>query len=266
MSIYLMVAIAALLVAICALLASALSQAALDLVTFYNRHHHRANRQSRRDAGVLLNHELYRAQRVPTISTEVLSTSSSQQSQSASVFNPVILNHELYRAGAVAKPLAISETAVSVTTQSVNTPKVDPAMWNSQTKAACETTLRNLSGKASNPAGVAVCYNLPGLDNSTGAFQVDLRLYRAAAPAQGWETVFDQTISVALYYPDATVASQETNKRRRDDPAAIWNRTESVEVFELDRRTNDAGPPQILQAFHLLGQINGDMMGEMTNR
>lgn len=257
----------ALLIATCALLASALSlAAALDLVTFYTHHHHRANRQSRRDASVLLNHELYRAQKVSAISTEVLSTSSSKQSQSTSVFDPVILNHELYRAGAVTKPLTVSEAALSATTQSVHIPKIDPEIWNSQTKAACETAFRNLNGKASNPAGVAVCYNLPGLDNSTGTFQVDLRLYRVAAPAQGWETVFDQTISVALYYPDATVASQDTKTRRRDDPTAIWNRIESAEVFELDRRTNEADPPQILQAFHLLGQINGNMMGEMTNR
>lgn len=243
-----------------------LSVATVDPASFYNDQHRRADHQIHQDASVLLNHELYHAQTVPATSTKALSTTLSTQSHSASPFNPAIMNHELYRAGAVTEPSIISEAAIPSTSQSVNSPKANPATWNSQTKAACEAALRKLSGKASNPAGVAVCYNLPGLNHSTGAFQVDLRLYRVAAPAQGWKAVFDQSVSVALYYPGATVASQDTNKRRRDDHTAVWNGMESVEAFELDRRTNDANALQIVQAFHLIGQINDNMMGEMTNR
>ena len=258
----------ALMIAISTLQASAqsLPVTAVDLASFYNRQYRRADRQIRKDANVLLNHELYHGQTVHATSTTASSTISSTQSRPASSFNPAILNHELYRAGAVTEPSTTSEVAASTTTQSVSAPKVDSATWNSQTKAACESALHNLNGKASNPAGVAVCYNLPELNNSTGAFQVDLRLYRVAAPAQGWKTVFDQTVNVALYYPGATVASQDTNKRRRDDRMPIWNQIESVEALHLERRTDDGKPPQILQAFRLMGQINNNMMGEMANQ
>lgn len=258
----------ALLIAISALRASAqsLPVATVASSSFYSHQHHRVGRQIQQGASRLPNHELYRAQTITATSTEGSSTNTSTQSHPVSTLNPAILNHELYRAGAVREPSTTSGAAVSATTQSVNGPKVDPAIWNSQTKAACETALRNLNGKASNPAGLAVCYNLPELISSTGSFQVDLRLYRVAAPAQGWKAVFDQTVSVALYYPGATVASQDTNKRRRDDRTSFWSPMDAVEAIKLVRRTDDGGAPQILQAFHLIGQINHGKMGEIANQ
>lgn len=258
----------ALLIAISAsqAFAQSLSLAGADAASFQNRPHRGADHQIRQYASVVANHALYRAQRVPGTSTEALPTTTTTQSHTPSILNPAIMNHELYHAGAATEPSTTSQSVVSATTPSIKSPTLDSANWNSQTKAACEAALRNLNGKASNPAGVAVCYNLPGLDSSTGAFQVDLRLYRVAAPAQGWKAVFDQTVSVALYYPGATVASQDTDKWRRDVRPAVWDPVKSVKAVDLGRRTNDANLPQILQAFHLIGQINADMMGEMTNR
>lgn len=259
---------AALLIAISAIQASAqsLPVAIVASSSFYSHQHHRVDRQIQQGASRLPNHELYRAQRDTATSTEGSSTNASTQSHPTTTLNPAILNHELYRAGAVREPSITSEPVVSATTQSVNAPKVDPAIWNSQTKAACETALHNLNGKASNPAGLAVCYNLPELITSTGAFQVDLRLYRVTTPAQGWKAVFDQTVSVALYYPGATVASQDTNKRRRDDQTSFLSPINAVEAIKLVRRSDDGHAPQILQAFHLIGQINHGRMGEIANQ
>ena len=257
----------ALLIAISAFQASAqpLPVAAVDFSSFFNRQHRRAERKTRHGVDAFLNHDFYHAQTLSTRSTQIISTTATQY-QSASIFNPAMPNHELYRAGAVTEPSTISEAATSATTQSLNAAKIDSATWNTQTKAACETALRNLNGHASNAAGLAVCYNLPGLNTSTGAFQVDLRLYRVAAPAHGWKLIFDQTVSVAMYYPGATVGSQDANKRRRDDHTLIWNQIGSVKAGELHGRADDVHAPQILQTFHLIGQINDDMMGEVANQ
>ena len=259
----------AILIAISALQASAsyLPGVFGDVSSLYHRQHRRSDCRIRQYASAIANHGLYRAHSIPTITAVAPSTIvPASSSHGASAFDPAILNHELYRAGAVVQPTITSHNAVSAIPQFDDVQKVNPITWNMQTKAACETALRKLEGKASNPSGMAVCYNLPVLNKSTGVFQADMRLYRVSAPATGWGKMENQAIGVGLYFPGATVASQTISKRNRASHASSWQPIEDLAAIELDRRADDPNAPQMLQAFKLVGQINDNMMGEVANR
>ena len=110
------------------------------------------------------------------------------------------------------------------------------------TDAACLTKLTALNGKASNPSGLAACYNIPEYDNSTGAFQADLSMWKIAEPTGDWEAVKQDSVTVALNYPGATVASQQTvSKRglaeRASTPAAPTKVTELTFVGMVNNGT-----------------------------
>ncbi len=256
-------AITALLSTFCALQASArsLPEALVDL---YHHQQHRVDRTIHVDAGSLRR----KFRRAPKVTNTVVRASPAVIARSSSpgvpTFDPAILNHELYRAGEVLEDLNASDAAIPATKQSIKDSQVDPETWDTQTKAACESALLKLKGRASNPSGMAICYNLPVLDRSTGVFKADMRLYRVCPPAPGWSTLIDQTVSVGLYYPGATVAIQDTPRTKRDGLSHSEQRTEPTSAAELNRRAGEVLVPQMLQSINLVGQINGDKMGEMA--
>ena len=77
--------------------------------------------------------------------------------------------------------------------------------WDEQTNQACIDALRLLP-QASNPSGTCVCYNLPALDNRTGTFQADLRLYRLGMPTGDFLGIPAVNIQVGLTYRGASVS------------------------------------------------------------
>ena len=119
---------------------------------------------------------------------------------------------------------------------------VQASAANSTTDAACLSKLTALNGKASNPSGLAACYNIPEYENSTGAFSADLSMWKIAEPTGDWEAVKQDSVMVALNYPGATVASQRTlNKRglevRAATPAAPTKVTELTFVGMVSNGT-----------------------------
>lgn len=77
--------------------------------------------------------------------------------------------------------------------------------WDQQTNQACIDALRQLP-QASNPSGTCVCYNLPALDNRTGTFQADLRLYRLGMGTGDFLGIPPVNIQVGLTYRGASVS------------------------------------------------------------
>lgn len=77
--------------------------------------------------------------------------------------------------------------------------------WDQQTNRACIDALRQLP-QASNPSGTCVCYNLPALDNRTGTFQADLRLYRLGMGTGDFLGIPPVNIQVGLTYRGASVS------------------------------------------------------------
>ncbi|MCJ1339793.1 hypothetical protein MMC09_005085 [Bachmanniomyces sp. S44760] len=120
------------------------------------------------------------------------------------------------------------------------------------------TALAKLNGVASNPAGVAACYNIPSYDNVTGAFQADLRLYQISPPASSWATLIHQGVSVGLTFPNGTMAAQQSSKIiKRDDSMLSWPPIRHIVGRKIVER---ASSPQLLSNMTLAGQVGTGMM------
>ncbi|PBP18825.1 hypothetical protein BUE80_DR010476 [Diplocarpon rosae] len=101
--------------------------------------------------------------------------------------------------------------------------------WSADTAVLCTNQLESLRGVASNPSGMAVCYNLPALDNTTG---------------------------VGLSYNGATVSAvnSSTMAKRSDDISMIsWPRD-----VEIDKRA--AMIPMLVQEYSFVGQVNKELL------
>lgn len=129
--------------------------------------------------------------------------------------------------------------------------------WDQNTAAACTKGLNALNGHTSNPSGMAVCYNLPFYDGTTGVFQADLRLYHLSDPRDGWAGVQGQDINVGLSYIGAAVSAGAT-KRMAPPEVAIIARPPAKR--DSGSRRQDTLGPQMLQVFNFVGQINKGLM------
>ena len=147
---------------------------------------------------------------------------------------------------------------VSPTPASGDAAKVDLAQWEAQTKAACGTALQSLNGQASNPSGIAVCYNLPFLDNQTGVFQAELRMYNVSAPIDPWTGITAADVSMTLSYSGATVQNMNSTFSKRD---LSFPPIKVRDVEGLLMRRQAAQGMTELKVLMYVGQINKNLMG-----
>jgi hypothetical protein len=152
-----------------------------------------------------------------------------------------------------------SAPQISTTPASGDASKFNNTAWDAQTAAACNKSLAALNGKAEDPSGMAVCYNLPFLDNSTGVFQADLRLYRISPPTAEWTGVSDQAVKVGISYAGASVSSSMANLSKRAALALSW-----MPSRIMGKRQAPAAP-QMLETFKYVGQIEKDLMSAALN-
>jgi hypothetical protein len=135
--------------------------------------------------------------------------------------------------------------------------KVNVTEWDAATAAACTKSLEALNGVASNPSGMAVCYNLPFLNNTDGVFEADLRLYMISAPTGGFANIASPNVQVGLAYDGATVSAVNASslKRRQEDETSLisWPRDEE----RLQKRVT---APTLVQSYAFVGQINKDLL------
>ncbi|KAF2279297.1 uncharacterized protein EI97DRAFT_171922 [Westerdykella ornata] len=142
---------------------------------------------------------------------------------------------------------------ISTTPASGDAAMADLAKWEAETKAACDTAMTALNGRASNPTGLGVCYNLPFLDNSTGVFLAELRLYNITAPIDPWRGIAAADIDLALSYSGATVQNMPGTFQKRSAPNGN---------NPLSRRqNNNAQTPETLKVLMYVGQLNANLMG-----
>ncbi|KAF1949561.1 hypothetical protein CC80DRAFT_429000 [Byssothecium circinans] len=153
---------------------------------------------------------------------------------------------------------ADSAPQVSPTPASGDAAKANLAKWEEQTKTACTTALMSLNGQASNPSGIAVCYNLPFLDNQTGIFQAELRMYNVSAPIAPWTGIRAADVSMTLSYLGATVQNMNAPFTKRDAGyPSIKER--GVEGMLVERQSANA--PTELKVLMYVGKINANLMG-----
>ena len=141
--------------------------------------------------------------------------------------------------------------------------------WSATTLSACTTALSMLRGLASSPSGMAFCYNLPFLDNSTGVFQADLRLFTISPPSGDFANVAPKDVDVGLQYVGATVqgiAASELGTRdleARRYPLVAWPPARRDDAAALQRR--DDQTPVLAQSYAFIGQINKDLLTGKLN-
>ncbi|CAZ79960.1 unnamed protein product [Tuber melanosporum] len=123
--------------------------------------------------------------------------------------------------------------------------KLDLQSWARETTLRCIDKLRNVT-KASNPSGIAVCYNLPFLSTKSGVFAADLRLYQVSAPEGDWATV-GGNIDVSLMYNGAAVQ--------------VRNETAEEAAATAQASANSEGPQKV-QEFHFIGQIDKMLLAD----
>jgi hypothetical protein len=155
-----------------------------------------------------------------------------------------------------ANNVQIRQAPPSTTPASGDAAKADLTQWEAQTQLACETALQALNGQASNPTGLAICYNLPFLDNTTGIFEAELRLYNVSAPINPWAGVIASDVSMTLSYLGATVQSMNGTVIKRD---IAWPPVRES-LVERQSSGSSTGPVE-LKVLSYVGRINSNLMG-----
>ncbi|KAF3182608.1 hypothetical protein TWF106_000772 [Orbilia oligospora] len=122
----------------------------------------------------------------------------------------------------------------------------DVALWDQQVEAACAESiglLTDIVTKITDPAGVAVCYNIPFYNSTSGAFASDIRLYKIANGTKDWEAAGTK-VSLSVQYEGATV-------RLANAPAAAAGSNKVATAKEVQAgqsKIKDTGDESVQQA------------------
>lgn len=146
---------------------------------------------------------------------------------------------------------AVGEVVEPIQRRQQQQPAMTIEEWDAATQAACTASLIALNGVASNPSGLAACYNLPKFDNKTGVFEADLRIFKISEPTGSFSTIASNRIQVGLSYIGATVSPiNKTALRRRDDRESLisWPKRQVMNA------------PVLQQEYTFVGQINADLI------
>ncbi|KAI0967216.1 hypothetical protein F4678DRAFT_475426 [Xylaria arbuscula] len=131
--------------------------------------------------------------------------------------------------------------------QNTSTTSVNMTQWDTDTVAACTKTLSTLS-TASNPSGMAICYNMVQLNTDVGEFMADMRLFEVSAPTGAWEGVPLQQMQGGVAFNGATASEingQRVTARAMGDKP-------------LSRRQSTG--PVLHRTYMIVGRINADQM------
>lgn len=144
--------------------------------------------------------------------------------------------------------IATNHVVVSRQTSTVlnGTGTMNMTAWDIEVNAACQGALSKLA-QATNPSGTCTCYNLPVLNNNTGAFEADLRLYQISAARDDFAGISQNQIQVSLSYNGASVSP-------------VSAQTAAAKVVAKRQNTN----VQLLQTYMFVGQIDQEKL-QTTN-
>ena len=138
--------------------------------------------------------------------------------------------------------------------------------WDEKTESACSSALIDLHGVATNPSGLAACYNIQSLDVVTGSFEVDLRLYRISAPTGGWLKLDSSSLGVGLTYVSATISTIGPKKAKREDQPLQWFPAQRDEAADIYIRRSTGAPPRRLESMAFVGTVEVGSLAELRDR
>ena len=135
---------------------------------------------------------------------------------------------------------------------------INMTAWDLQATQACAVALSHLP-EASNPSGTCICYNLPALDDQTGAFEADLRLYQLSTPSGQFAGIPGQKIQVGLSYSGASVSpvsAQTASQKVVTAPQIVARQDASI----TDNITEINPDLKLLQTYLFVGQVDKSQM------
>ena len=210
-----------------------------------------------------------------SLGTVSLGSSSANFSSAASLVS-ALSSARVSKTSSATKSLGLSFSTASATvlratslasllgpTEDLDT--VKSADWDDETESACSTALIALHGVATNPSGIAACYNIPSLDSFTGIFEVDLRLYRISAPTNGWLKLDPSSAGVGLTYMNATVSATRAKRAKRDDQTLPWFPAQRDEAADIFIRRSTGVPPRRLESMTFVGTVDDGPLTELKN-
>ena len=200
------------------------------------RHTGYIDQRVRRDAHAILNHELYHLRNVER-SPAGPAASPVQQKAATKAARPAVVDVEKVTAA----------TPPSVDLQNVT----DPA-------PACAKALTAMNGNASNPSGLAVCYNVLLMNTTTGIFTADARLYKIASPTGSWSTLDMKTAKMSFYYLGANHIELQHSISKRDGLQLFENSLSGVEK-------RAAALPQSMHNTTISAQASPDVLPHLNN-
>lgn len=129
---------------------------------------------------------------------------------------------------------------------------INMTAWDALATDACNNALSHLP-EASNPSGTCICYNLPALDNTTGAFEADLRVYQLSTPSGAFSGIAAKDIQVGLSYKGASV-SPVTAQTASKKVTVITPRQNQVDTSGVNPNL------KLLQTYLFVGQIDKNQL------
>ncbi|KFY51455.1 hypothetical protein V496_08835 [Pseudogymnoascus sp. VKM F-4515 (FW-2607)] len=140
-----------------------------------------------------------------------------------------------------------------------------PANWNASTMEACTTALVMLRGLANSPSGMSMCYNLPFLDNSTGVFQADLRLFSIGPATGAFAGVAPADVSIDVRFAGAQVQPVPVTDLVARPSVAARGLPPSWPPSKRGFLAKRAQNPVMSQSFAFVGQINPELQNANLN-
>lgn len=135
---------------------------------------------------------------------------------------------------------------------------LNASAWEAETIAACTSTLMTVAAaNSTNESGMAVCYNLPTLDSTTGTFQADMRLFRVADATGNFAGLSGDGIQVGLSYSGASVKPVNSSTVAKRELYSLISWPSSKRANGLYSR---ATTPTLTQSYTFSGQINSAVM------
>lgn len=175
------------------------------------------------------------------------------------------INHGLARRDNLVDSIVQRYTDTEVEKRQTASPTAfNTTAWGVQTSASCVNTLRTLNGIASNPAGLALCYNIVSLDTTNGSFYADMRIYMIAAPAGTFANVPAQNVMVAAQFAGASVQSisEAALQKREGFGMESWPSIRRA-IDAEGKLIKRAADPVLVQSYGLFGVVN--MAGVTAN-
>lgn len=130
--------------------------------------------------------------------------------------------------------------AISSSPSSSSPPNLNDPATNMTVGTACLGVFADISN-VSNAAGWAGCYNVLYLNNQTGIFEADLRLYQVSPPSGTFAGMQNTDIHLALNYPQAAISA--TSQQTQGSQLAA-------------RQMNNNNNMNQLQQYSFVGQID----------